>query len=277
MIEVQIKDKKLYDELKRYSNYNSDITQVCSFRRELKDMLESHDIGVGNIDVKRGKPILDIQGRKIMKLVDAQAEMLNFVGVTSEMDPTIPLRSMNEVNMLINNDLVDLSDKFKSVYSKLGYRSKINELISANVKFYGKGKLTDFIDGDLTIASLIKMSDIGQKKINYKQMDVRITEPLADMGRHREIRGKSGGEKVVIKLYSRSNILRSIAFEGNIISVATTKVLVRDAMYITDPIILPKGLTLIEDTMYSPPNRKIPVDLFRNALYEFLYRYEAKE
>lgn len=277
MIEVQIKNKELYHELKQYANYHSDLTLVCSFRDELGDLLKEYGVSFEEKEQEKTIPILDITGRNVMILKNAPAEMLYFVGVRSEYDPTIPIRCMNEVSMLIKNNLVELAPKFKNLYSKLSYRSKISDLIAANVKFYGKGKLTDFIDANLTIQSL-KFNDCVEKDIIYKQLDLKVTSPIIKQSKYDEFNCVDKfGNNFILRFYNRSLILKSIAFKNNEISVAATKVFVQDNddHIIYDPIILPKGLQLIKDTMYTPTSRAIPIDLYRNAMYEFMYRYEA--
>lgn len=279
MIEVQIKSRELFNELKQYANYSSELTLVCSFRDELAELLKEY--GVNDFEEKEKIekiPILDITGRNIMKLEGAPAEMLYFVGVRSEFDPTIPIRCMNEVRLLIKNNLVECTEKFNKLYSKLGYRSKISDLISANVKFYNKGKLVDYIDSNLTIQSL-KFTDCIEKPIVYKQVNMKILSPLVKKDKYDEFIGKdSYGNNIVLRFYNRSNILKSIAFKGNEISIATNKVLVQNNNdhIIYDPIILPKNLNFTKDIMYSPTNRTVPIELYRNALYEFMYRYEAE-
>ena len=280
MIEIQLKSIELYNKVKQYANYQSDLTMVCSFRDELSDILKEYGLTFEEkVDEKAKEiPILDIQGRNVMKLVGAPAEMLYFVGVRSEFDPTIPIRCMNEVRMLIKNNLVTRSDKFNKLYSKLGYRSKINELIAANVKFYGKGKLTDIVDGGLTIQTL-KFNDCKEKPIIYKQIDMKVLSPLERKEKYDIFTGKDqSGNKVILRFYNGPLILKSIAFQGNKISIATTKVVVQSNgdFVVTDPIILPNNLQFIKDIMFTPPNRAIPVDLYRNSMYEFMYRYEIE-
>ena len=83
MIEVQITDLEKYEELKKYASYNSDITHVCSFRDEMAELLGSFGI---NFNAQQNKkdlnekenliPILTIQGKNVMKLDNAPAEML---------------------------------------------------------------------------------------------------------------------------------------------------------------------------------------------------------
>lgn len=281
MIEVQV-NPEIYDEVKMYASYHSDITHVCAFRDELIDLIKNYGIEIEKDEESEQKrPVLTIQGKNVMKLEDAPAEMLHFVGVRSEFDPTIALRNMNYVHKLISSNLVQLDSKFKELYSPMKYRSKINELVCANVKFYGKGKLTDFIDGDLTIQSM-KFNECNEKSISYKQLSLTVKEPIVDEGKIWTIKCETYNERikraVLLKFYSKSNLLRSIAFKGNKIGISTTKVL-QDKEYnyvINDPIILPNpNFTMDEDIMLTPKTRAIPVDLWRNALFEFMYRYDA--
>lgn len=281
MIEVQILSKELYEKLKKYSTYCSDITQVCAFRDEMASMLKEYGLDFEipqEISEIKKKPILTIKGRNIMKLEGASPEMLYYVGVRSEFDPTISINKMNEVNKLIENNLVEIDDKFRNVYSKLTYRNKIKELICANVRVQGKGKLLDFIDGDLPIQEL-KFGECKEKDIYYRLMNLTVISDLINEEKTQNIICKlneQSSQKVILKFYSRPFILRSIAFFGNELNVAASKVLQdkENNYIINDPIILPKGLELYKDIMYTPNTRNIPVDLYRNAYYEFVCRYK---
>lgn len=276
MIEVQIKNEEIYEKLKKSSSYHSDITKVCSFRDEMRDLLDNYHLDYIRSGTTLDKPLLTIVSRKVMKLEGATPEMLHYVGVRSEYDPTIPLRYMGEVHQLIQQNLVECTEKFKEVYSPMSYRNKINDLICANVKFYNRGKLTDFVDGNLTIQSL-NIPKCKEKTIFYKQMYLSVLSPQMMVGKTSEIKCvNDNGEPILLKFYIKNELLKSIAFEGNKISILTTKVTESyNSLMVTDPIIVPKGLELPEEIMYSPPSRAIPADLYRNALYEFLYRYNA--
>lgn len=277
MIELQITDEKLYNELKQYANYNSDLTRVCAFRDELSELINSFGIEVSceKKEVTNKKPILTITGRNVMKLDGASPEMLHFVGVRSEYDPTISIRFMDEVNKLITNNLVDVDEKFKKIYSKLSYRSKISDLISAHVVFKGKGNLLDHVDGALTIQSL-KFNEVVETKINYKLFKLKVKSALGD-GRTGDIECQiiNSTKSIILKFYNKPQILKSIAFQGNEISISAAKVSEdKQGNYVVyDPIILPKGLEMTENIMFSPKGRKIPIDFYRNAYYEFMCRY----
>ena len=213
-----------------------------------------------------------------MKLINAPAEMLHYVGVRSEFDPTIPIANMEQVHKLIENKLVTRDDKFKSLYSPIGYNAKINELVCSTVKFYGKGKLIDHVDGDATIRSL-KLGEIREKPLVYKQFKVKVYSPIETKQRYDEFLAKdSSGNNMKLRFFNKPIILKSIAFKGNEISISTAKVQQEDNyLVVYDPIILPEGMEMFKDIMVSPIGRKIPADLFRNAYYEFQYRYHANE
>lgn len=282
MIEVQLKVKEIYEELKRYAIYNSDLTQVCSFRNELAPLLKEYNIEFDQENCEdsktKNKPILTITGKNIMKLVNAPAEMLHYVGVRSEYDPTIPITYMSEVKKLIDSNLVTVDDKFKNLYSKMNYKSKIKDLICANVNFYGKGKLTNYIDENASIQSL-KINNCKIKEIAVKQLKLKVLDGLNTDNKYHEIKCKISDSKttqlIVLRFYNKTNILKSIAFKSNIISIITNKITEENQNYLViyDPIIIPEGLNIIKETVYTPDNRSIPVELYRNALNEFIYRY----
>lgn len=297
MIEIQIRDEQLYCSVKQYAEYSSDLTRVCSFRDEMAPLLQEVGIQVEvKNPVKKELPVLTIKGKNIMELKNAPAEMLHYVGVRSEYDPTIAVTMMHEVSILVENHLVQCDERFKELYGKLGYRGKIQQLVCASVKFYGKGKLLDFIDGGLSIQSL-NFPDCKTKSIPYKQLRVKITElngkwddlslqADGDVVKHEakwdEVHGfqcdsqgapmKDG--KIIIRFYQRPIILRGILFKGNRINILCPKISETDGSLLTyDPIIIPDGLKMREDVMITPPNRKIPALLYRNAYDEFKLRY----
>lgn len=283
MIETQFKNRELYNEMKKYAIYSSDITMVCAFRDELADLLISENVEF-NYDKdhketdNKEKPILTIEGKNIMKLINAPAEMLHFVGVRSEFDPTIPIRFMDEVSKLVDNNLIKTDEKFNKLYSHLSYNSKVNDLVCANVKFYGKGKLTDYLDGNSTLRSL-NVSEHKETPVMYKQMSLKVMEPIQEKDRTSYITCKLINEiperKVILQFYNPTILLRSIAFRGNLINISTTKVIENndESFTIINPIILPNGLNLTDDVSISPKSRSVPADLWRNAYYEFMYRY----
>lgn len=291
MIEVQLDNKEIFDELKFYASYSSDLTLVCAFREEMADMLRSYNVKFdeSQLKIKEEKeeviPTLTIVSGKVMKLVNAQAEMLHYVGVRSEMDPTIPITKMDEVHNLIKNGLVKRDEKFKSLYSPIGYNAKIGDLICSKIRFMNKGRLIDYIDTDSTIRGL-KIGEVRETPINYKQFNVKVFSPImrAEGKRYAEFSVKDDSNNIIkLRFYNKCDILKSIAFKGNEFSFATNKVQEEhgynrsSSLVVYDPIILPKGMDLFEDKNITPKGRTIPADLYRNAYYEFYYRYHAND
>lgn len=289
MIEVQIKNNNLFNKLKKYAIYSSELTHVCSFRNELENLLlneglteiyKGDKIAQKSSEMEKEIPILTITGRNIMKLENATSEMLHFVGVRSEFDPTIPVRNMKEVALLINNGLIKPDDKFNNLYTKLSYRDKISSLVCANVKFYSVGKLIDFIDPNATFTSL-KFNDCNEKQLCYKQMTVKIIKDIKNYDKYDELTCQivNSEQKIILRFYNRPLVLKSISFLNNIINIACNKITEDNycVLRTIDPIILPRDLDFIKSTYVSPKTRQIPADLWRNAYYEFMYRYERKE
>lgn len=286
MIEIQIKDEKTYNALKVYASYSSDITRVCSFGDGFEPTLKEY----GLTDIYRGDdakltsgslPTLTIVRGNVMKLEGAPADMLAFVGVRSEFDPTIPLRNIEEVGLLVKNKLVKPTDSFNALYSKMGYRAKISDLVCAKVKFsrFG-GSLLDFIDGDLTINSL-KVNDPNVKPIPLKQVKVRVTGTLEAKDKFDQVMCKmedSSGSNIILKFYNRPAILKSLLFPGNIFTIACPKITEAydETLQTIDPIITPAGLDYISTANVGPKSRQIPADLWRNAYFEFMFRYNRE-
>lgn len=297
MIEVQITDKQLYNRMKSFASYHSDITGVCAFRNELLETLRENGVEIDQEIIaesrKRPLPTITIVDGNVIKLQNAPAEMLYYCGVRSEFDPTVSVRFMHEIDLILRNKLVKADKKFLDVYGKLGYRDKIESLVCAKVKFHGKGKLTDFIDSSLTLQSM-KFPDTIKKEVKYKQMLVKIiahpnnnptdSSAVIENDRFNEAYAiecdRNGiplpGRMICLRFYNRPIILKSILFIGNKINIACQRIseIGNGILVSYDPLILPEGLSLSCDTAYSPPNRSIPADLYRNALFEFQCRYD---
>ncbi len=283
MIEVQIKNEELYKRLKQYAIYSSDLTHVCSFRDELEPMLQESGIfdifrDERNRKMSSSLPKLTIVNGNVMKLEGAPAEMLHFVGVRSEMDPTIPVSRMHEVHLLVAAGLVEPDERFKRLYSRLGYRDKIESLVCAKVRFRELGKLTDYIDPSATFQSM-KFNDCREKPLVYRQMNVKIVKALEPKEKWDEIvcqtTDTAKPQRIILQFYNRPIILKSIAFLENRISIAFSKITETPygSLRTIDPVILPKGLEFIKDVAVGPKSRQIPADLWRNAYYEFMFRY----
>jgi hypothetical protein len=279
MIEIQINDDGLYQQLKRYASYSSDITHVCSFNEKFAEQLKTYHLEFDEPEETVYDPLLDIVHRNVMKLTNAPIEMLRFVNIRSEYDPTIAIGDFNRVKILIDNGMLKLSDKFQQVYGPLSYRSKIKELVCAKVRFVGKGKLVDYIDPDLTIQSL-KFPDVKETQLEYKQMRLKVMGPLEPTKQryHEMVTHDQQGNKIFLRFYGNVALLQQVAFSGNVVDIAAKKIMVlKDgSMVIYDPILLPKDLKFHHEVAYTPPNREIPADLYRNALFEFQYRYSIK-
>lgn len=286
MLEVVVKDEKVYQELKSMAVYASDLTHVCAFRDSMLQMLLDRgvELDMEALDDQESIPELTLVDGNVMKVVGGQPELLHFLGVRSEFDPTVPLGSMENVHRLLEAGLLKPDKKWLELYKKMGYRDHIKDLVCSKVRFHGKGKLLDAIDGSLTVQSL-HFPDAKVKEIPMKQMVLRVVRKVEDVDNERfsqanayqcDRNGQPVQElKVVVRFYNKCPILSSIFWQGATVTVSTGKVqeLHDGTLVMYDPIVLPRGLDLKQDTMVSPPDRKVPADLWRNAYYEFMCRY----
>ena len=276
MIEVQLSEKD-YKTLKKYASYSSDRTRVCAFRNELRNKLDELNINYDKDQIITEPTTLTIVDGNCMKLNNATFEILNYVGARSEFDTTVSVRFMHEIKTLIDNKIISVDDKFNNVYSPMTYRSKIKDLVCANLKFYGKGRLTDFIDPDATIMSL-KFNDTIDKHIAYRQLHLHVETPLKKHDKERyftAICHDDNNKMYDIRIFSTNPVLNSLFIKDNSFDIITNKIKWNNGKnVIYDPIILPKGLNIISEEWKRPKGRQIPADLWRNAYWEFMYRYE---
>ena len=276
MIEIQIKDEKLYKKYKEFSSYHSDYTKVLELRDEMYDALIDDGLHVEKEQIEYQKPVFTIQGRRIMKILNATPEMLYYLGVRTINDTTIANQDMRQVYELASQGLVDVDEKFRNVYSHLGYRNKINELICSTLYYRDSGRLTDQIDGVSTIQSM-KLPDVVERDIPIHEKEIIISGQIVDYKKTWVITGKTKeGENVRITFYNKPQVLRSIAFPGHKINIAFPKAeFDKGTYYITDPLILPKGFKIFPYKGYRSPNpRKIVSLHFLNAYWEFKIRNE---
>lgn len=277
MLEVQITDKKLYEKYKEFASYSCDYTGVLELREELLESLKSDGVKIDENLIERAeKPILTIQGRRIMKILHASPEMLYFLGVRTMNDTTIANQDMRQVYELISQGLVDVDEKFKNVYSYLGYRNKVNELICSTLYYRDSGRLTDYVEGTSTIQTM-NLPDIASRDIEIHEKEIVITSQIIDYKRTWVITGKTNdGDMVRITFYNKTQLLRSIAFPGHKITIAFPKADFRKGTYyLTDPLILPKGFSIFPYKGYKSPKPRQIVSLhFLNAYWEFKVRNE---
>lgn len=276
MIEVQLNQDD-YNKLKKYASYSSDRTLVCAFRNELKNKLDELNIDYDKEQIINEPTILTIVNGNCMKLENATLDVLNYVGARSEFDTTISVRFMHEVKNLIDNNLVGVDDKFSEVYSPMTYRSKIKDLVCAKLRFQGRGRLIDYVDPEATIMSL-KLNDTIDKHIAYKQLELIVETPFKKENKERYFTSKcrdSQNKMYDIRVYSINPVLNSLFIKDNKVNIITTKISFANGKNtIYDPTILPNGLNIISEEWKRPRTRQIPAELWRNAYWEFMYRYE---
>lgn len=301
MVEAQLNNEQ-FEHLSRYALYSSKNTLVCSFNDRMISMLKSNNVDFVHLDengfpisenvyiqMKRAVPTISIVRNKVMLLQNATPEIMHFCGIRSESDPTVPLSHVGRVHMLLKEGLLNADEKFADLYTPMGYRGKIKDLICAEIKFYGKGRITDFIDGDLTV-QMMHFVDAKVKEIMYKCMSVEavvpdsVETPMVETGRSNTVYlmeldkdGKRTGFGIEAQFFSTPAILRSIFLPGWCGRIACSKI--REGrndkvLNVTDPIILPNDLVMHSEEFVSPPDRKIPADLWRYAYYEFNMRYD---
>ena len=301
MIEVQIRDEEVYQKVRQYASYKSDLTHVCAFRDELAPLLFDMGVDVPRSEAERvvreaDKPYLTITSGKVPTVRNAPAEMLHFLGVRSEFDPTVPMHAIHQLHQVLKWGMIKPDKEFHSVYAKMGYRNHISELIAANVRIPGKGKLVDLVDGDLTVQTL-GFGQVEPKVSSFKNFLLKVRmhhstlndpNPLAvvELDRYWEAEAYECGRDgradmnriVTLRFYNRPIVLKSILFDGNRINVAAQKVTeIREGVLaVANPVILPAGAKMLQDVWYTPPNRKIPADMWRAAMDEFLLRYDQE-
>lgn len=305
MIEAQLTQEQ-YDLLSGYAAYSSPMTRVCSFGDRLSHLLKEQGVSFQFLDAEgfpleewrtvdswghfvpsQQKPVATIIRKNVIKIEHASPELLHFCGIQSEYDPTVSIRDLDRLSLLIKAGAVQTDEVFEKTYTKLSYNNKIESLVCANVSLRGKGKLTDYISANLTFRSTT-FNAPKEKPLHFKLMDVEAVVPkngegtvqAADRGvlvYLMELKnGKRTGQGVIAHFYTAPPILRSIFVPGSVTTIGIQKLKEdsRGVFLTDDPVIFPSELKLNDMVWVSPPDRKVPADLWRNAYHEFQLRYD---
>ena len=280
LIEVQIKDEEQYQYFKQFANYSSDITHVCLLRDSFAEALNKQNITEYNISNQQAeKPKLTAVG-KIITIWNGTPELYFFCGNRALFDSQISGFNLPEVEFLINNNLVDVDNKFLELYSNIGARAKVEDLVMSSVNYRGTGKLSNIVESPSD--KYTKYVDINEtiiSSVSYRQKTVIVKSSLerSDKGYYQfKVEDSNNlGTYIYIRFYSKSPLLNKIASINNEIAIASNKFYTGgDGNLITiEPIILPSTNTrLIKRRVIKPPNRKIPPMLYRASYFEYMYR-----
>lgn len=293
MVEVQL-NQALYDALKSYAGYHSDVTRVCAFRDSLVPLLLEHGVPLEHdcrmrVGVDRKATISVVQG-KVMKVDHAEPDMLLFLGCGSEMDPTVSIFDIQQVKILLDAGLLIPNTDFLELYGPMTMSGHVGELVCSGVRVRGTGRLVDFLNKSATLQSL-NILDAKVKPVNILTVHGEV-QPLPGGDGH--VNGDryvsatvkaENGIRVEARFFSRSPLLLSELRPGNRITLGVTKVVERmektgdgreqEVWYVSDPMFLPRGLRLECMDFLSPSRRGVPAALWRCAVHEALLRVKG--
>lgn len=152
MLEVQIQDKKLYEELKKYSEEHYDRTQVLCILEKYKDKIPSDYLVSSVCD---GKPVLKYYGKKII-IEGITDEIRCYLDLYLKWDNTVSLNEMEKLYIMYNNDMFDVDGSFRGKFTKINIsNAKVSDLAVSGKKYKINGKMFNpMIIGDVYLKDL---------------------------------------------------------------------------------------------------------------------------
>ena len=292
MIEVQIKDKKLFDKFKSQARqYCSELTGVCVFDDSMLEQLQLAGLCLEHGKEKEKKdPTITMRG-DIMCIENSTPDILSFVGNTKVGDTEVSVFYMDRVYMLLAAKILVADDKFKNYYSKLHGREPLSVLLYGNRRLRGEnpskiiGELLEIDPNEVTLdmCPFTKDEDYICKEVSYMTEDVQFLSDLvrnkSGKGFHINARGKETGRKYMFTYYTMpSQIDLLMMYEGGEVRMAIGATKNFGGKTVSaSPVIVPKGMKFAIEQAVRPRSRKIKADVWRAIFYEYQYRMSLND
>lgn len=289
MLEVQIKDPRLFEKFKEFATYKSELTKVAEFPDTMLDELKQYGIlGEEEKIEEAKKPVLRIKGQT-MSIDNPTKEILVFLGNTMENDYEISIRFMDRVRMLIYSNVVDVDQSFLSFYSHLDGSEPLSELLYGDKNYRRKPSLQKVLEEREGTDKKFKINEtflldeemIRYKDVSYMTAELKFTTNLIkneNKGYHIEGIDRNG-KKYYLSMYSRPNYLESqLLHVGSITKIAFTSQQTRGMkIYVSGFEIIPRDMEMKLVRIYSPRTRMISTEYFRILYDELRFRMELTE
>lgn len=169
MLEVQIKDKELFNKLKEFASYYSDTTKVLCLPDSCRSKIP---IEYSVSQVIDDKPVLKYDNGKI-KIEPMTDEIRCYLDMFKNWQYSIPLKSMEKLQSLVEGDAVIIDGSFKAEFNRLPASAKVKDLSISSKRYKVNGKMFSFSSiEDVRLVDLFRGITFTEKKMVLKKIKV---------------------------------------------------------------------------------------------------------
>ena len=278
--------KEDFEILSKYADYSSILTMVISLSKNKINYVKLNSPGVLDKyfkveeiykDVK--KPMLMYnQDKDVFYIDNFSVEILSFLEIWTEVNPVVKYASFPRLFMLLEQNLIDVSEDAEKRLSYLTKNDNIEELISSNMRTKHLNKNFSFKNecGKDKIKSLEfdKVKMVKNKVFILKDL---IVKEFDGDNKKAILINPEKGSKYIAQFYKYSASIKRSMLPGREVSLMVTKVLgdFDNGYRITEPIIVPNGFKL-SHIEYAKCHRKYPSANYNAILSEYNYRKQYK-
>lgn len=282
-LEIQVQNKKDFEIIRKYSDYSSVLTGVCSlsaigvrnlnakYPKILASYLDKDDRE--NLGKGIPKPTVVIKDSKIY-VENGDIEILSFLDTRSLLNPEVKIVNLWKLFDLINSGILQTDTSFDNKMTEMDEQSPLKELITSTGRMRFRGKLWSLADLDgCTIKDLEfdKCEKVEKRFMTLK--DLTVQEFYPDTKTVRLIKDGNPTPYLAKFFYVTPNMVNLLE-KGRKVTLATEKAYgstSKNEYKLVDPLILPRGHVMKRTVNLKCP-RKYPTAIYNAAYAEYLYR-----
>ena len=273
MFEVQIKSKKLFEELSPYAKEKHKITQVLLLEDGMLSEIPSECL-INNLNKIEGTGVsLSFNGTNfVVKNIDFSLRA--YFDFYKPWGNEVSLRQIEKIYYLKKFTKIDCDAEYQRYFHKLPKRAKISDLEMSYHRFKINKKIWNLNEFENLYCDELFKEVVAKDRESYSQTIhiISNTEEKDKNGRtFLNVSSSYKNEELDFKVYNSSDVNKKFLQEGEEVNVLLKK---RKVDWF-----LPKDMKINNLETYSPTKEtkkkfKVPIDLFRMCYYEYLLRTE---
>ena len=274
MLEVQIKDRELFNKLKEFASYSSEITKVLCLPDSYRNKIP---VEYSVSQVIDDKPVLKYDNEKI-KIEPMTDEIRCYLDMFKNWQYSVSLKSMEKLQSLVDGNAVAIDGSFKAEFNRLPVSAKVKDLSISSKRYKVNGKMFSFSSiEDVRLVDLFRGITFTEKKMVSKKIKVIDFANGTDSRMRNRVElsfqcEDDNGDIASKSTYIYKNIdpIMTLLNDSNEVNVLFDK----NNNIIT---FLPKDMRVNSIKVYSQSKSskkiaKLPVSMFRLAYAEYLIR-----
>lgn len=274
MLEVQIKDRELFNKLKEFASYSSEITKVLCLPDSYRNKIP---VEYSVSQVIDDKPVLKYDNEKI-KIEPMTDEIRCYLDMFKNWQYSVSLKSMEKLQSLVDGNAVAIDGSFKAEFNRLSVSAKVKDLSISSKRYKVNGKMFSFSSiEDVRLVDLFRGITFTEKKMVSKKIKVIDFANGTDSRMRNRVElsfqcEDDNGDIASKSTYIYKNIdpIMTLLNDSNEVNVLFDK----NNNIIT---FLPKDMRVNSIKVYSQSKSskkiaKLPVSMFRLAYAEYLIR-----